>query len=195
MQFWESVTWIVARAGGFTAYGLLTLAVVLGLALSLHWQSARWPRLINNDLHNHATLLGLVFLVVHVAAVWIDPFTHFGMLAVFVPLMSAYRTVWMALGIVALYLGIAIGISTLLRSKIGYRAWRSFHTMTLALYALATVHGIYTGSDTHNWWALGLYLVSVGSVGTLFVMRLIRSGQEAQKQQARQHLVQARQSL
>ena len=33
---WETVTWDVARAGGFTAYILLTLAVVAGLALSTH---------------------------------------------------------------------------------------------------------------------------------------------------------------
>ena len=30
---WQSVTWDIARAGGFTAYILLTLAVVVGLAL------------------------------------------------------------------------------------------------------------------------------------------------------------------
>ena len=31
---WETVTWDVARAGGFTTYVLLTLAVAVGLALS-----------------------------------------------------------------------------------------------------------------------------------------------------------------
>ncbi len=195
MQFWDSVTWDVARAGGFTAYGLLTLSVVLGLALSLHWQSARWPRLINNELHNHVTLLSVVFLIVHVAAIWIDPFTNFSASAVFVPFMSSYRTLWMSLGIVALYLGIAIGISTLLRSKIGYRAWRQFHTLTLLLYTLATVHGIFTGSDTKQLWTLAMYIVSVGLVSTLFVLRLSHSAVEAQKQQSRREQVQARQAL
>ena len=195
MQVWESVTWVVARAGGFTAYGLLTFAVVLGLALSLHWQSTRWPRLINNELHNYVTLLGLVFLVIHVAAVWIDPFTQFSALAVFVPFMSSYRTLWMGLGIVALYLGLAVGISTLLRSRIGYRAWRQFHLLTVVLYALATVHGIYTGSDTQNWWALGIYIISVGLVGTLLVLRIFHSSAEAHKQQARRQQIQTRQSV
>jgi uncharacterized protein involved in cysteine biosynthesis len=71
---WNEVTWAVARAGGFTAYLLLTLAVLVGLALSLHWQSDRWPRLINNELHNFLSLLSLTFIIVHVLAVWIDPF-------------------------------------------------------------------------------------------------------------------------
>ncbi|TMC87359.1 MAG: iron reductase, partial [Chloroflexi bacterium] len=45
---WQTITWDVARAGGFTAYILLTLAVAVGLALSTQLQSPRrWPRLLN----------------------------------------------------------------------------------------------------------------------------------------------------
>lgn len=193
MSFWESVTWTVARASGFTAYGLLTLGVVVGLALSLHWQSARWPHLINSEMHNHLNLLGLVFLVVHIGAVWLDPFTHFTALAMVVPFMSTYRPLWLGLGIVALYLGIAIGISTWLRPRIGYRVWRQIPTLTLALYALATVHGIFTGSDSHDWWAIASYAASVGLVGTLLALRLRRSASEAHARQLRQQTIQARQ--
>lgn len=99
---WESVTWAVARTGGITAYLLLILAVIVGLALSLHWQSARWPRIINSEMHNFLTLLASVFVVVHVLAVWIDPFTKFGWSQVLLPFVSQYRTTGMALGIVAL---------------------------------------------------------------------------------------------
>jgi len=53
MTLWQAVTWDVARAGGFTAYVLLTLAVAVGLMLSTQLQSpSRWPRLINSELHN-----------------------------------------------------------------------------------------------------------------------------------------------
>src|SRR5436305_2761979 len=110
---WETVTWDVARAGGFTAYVLLTLAVVVGLALSAQIQSpSRWPRLLNNELHNFLTLLGTIFLGIHVLAAWVDPYTNFGWYEVFVPFLSHYQPIWMALGIVGMYLGIAIGIST-----------------------------------------------------------------------------------
>ena len=48
MSLWEAGTWDVARAGGFTAYILLGLAVALGLALSMKWQSAsKWPRMVS----------------------------------------------------------------------------------------------------------------------------------------------------
>ena len=173
---WESVTWDVARAGGFTAYILLALAVIVGLALSTQLQSPRfWPRLINNELHNFLTLLGAIFLGVHVLAVIVDPFTHFGLNEVFIPLASHYRPVWMALGIVAFYLGIAIGISTLLRKHIGYKWWRRLHVLTLVIFVLATIHGLGTGSDTQTPWALGIYLVSSVLVGALLCKRIFFS--------------------
>jgi predicted ferric reductase len=170
---WEAVTWDIARAGGFTAYILLTLAVVVGLALSTKLQSpSRWPRLINNEMHNFLTLLSTIFLGVHVLAVWIDPFTHFGLNEILIPFASHYRPVWMAFGIVALYLGIAIGISTLLRKRIGYTWWRKLHVLTLGIFAIATIHGIFTGSDTPTWWAWSIYIVSIALVGSLLCRRI-----------------------
>ena len=185
---WQNVTWDIARAGGFTAYILLTLAVVVGLALSTQIQSpSRWPRLLNNELHNFLTLLSTVFLAVHVLAVWIDPFTHFGWNEILIPLASTYRPVWMALGIVGLYLGIAIGISTWLRPHIGYKLWRRLHVLTLGIFALATIHGIGTGSDTQTPWALGIYLVSIVLVGLLLCRRVFFS--KAQSKHAPAHPV------
>src|SRR5205814_9012971 len=171
---WQSVTWDIARAGGFTTYVLLTLAVVVGLALSTQLESpSRWPRLLNSELHNFLTLLSTTFLVVHVLAVWVDPFTHFGWSEVFIPFVSSYRPVWMACGIVALYLGTAIGISTWLRPRIGYTGWRRLHILTLGVYALATAHWIGTGSDTQTWWALAIYVISGVLVGSLLCLRLL----------------------
>ncbi len=186
-SLWESVTWNVARAGGFTAYLLLTLAVSAGLALSTQLQSpARWPRLVNNELHNFLTLLATVFLGLHILAVWFDPFTHFGLNELLIPLASHYRPLWMALGICALYLGCAIGISTLLRPLIGYRWWRRLHVLTLGLFALATLHAIGSGSDTQTWWALALYGGSLLVVGLLLCRRLFFAPRKQRPALARQ---------
>ena len=170
---WQNITWDIARAGGFTAYILLALAVIVGLALSTQIQSpSRWPRLLNSELHNFLTLLSAIFLGVHILATWIDPFTRFNWNEILIPLASHYRPEWMAFGIVALYLGIAIGISTWIRPLIGYKVWRQLHVLTLAVFALATIHGLGTGSDTQTPWAIGIYLVSTVLVGLLLCRRL-----------------------
>lgn len=125
-----------------------------------------------NELHNFLTLLSTIFIVVHVLAVWVDPFTRFGWNEIFIPFVSTYRTVWMALGIIALYLGIAIGLSTLLRRYIGYKWWRRLHVLTLGIYVIATIHGLGTGSDTQTWWGLGIYIASMALVGPLLLRRI-----------------------
>jgi predicted ferric reductase len=172
---WYSVTWDIARAGGITAYLLMAFSVIIGLALSLHFQSARWPRLINNELHNFLSLLGLVFVIIHVLAVWIDPFTKFGWRDVFIPFLSSYHTFWLALGIISLYLGIAIGISAWIRPRIGYQWWRRLHYLTFLLFILVTLHGIMIGSDSKSWWAIALYAGSSLIVGALTTIRIVKS--------------------
>ncbi|MBE3568447.1 MAG: ferric reductase-like transmembrane domain-containing protein [Thermogemmatispora sp.] len=192
---WQNVTWNVARAGGLTAYLLLTLAVCAGLALSAQLQSpARWPRLVNNELHNFLTLLATIFVGLHVLAVWVDPFTHFGWNEVLIPLASHYRPIWVALGICALYLGIAIGISTLLRPHIGYRWWRRLHLLTLLLFALATLHGLGSGSDSQSWWALALYGGSLWAVGWLLWRRVQVARRARQERAQLQKRLQVRQA-
>jgi predicted ferric reductase len=173
MSVWGQVTWDVARSGGFVAYGLLTLAVALGLALSMQWQAPRWPRLITSELHNFVTLLSLAFTSIHVLAVWLDPFTAFGWSEVFIPFLSHYRPLWMASGIVALYLGLALAASVWLRPYIGYEWWRRLHVLTLVVYLLVTVHGLTTGSDTRTIWGAAIYALSGLSIAALLWIRLL----------------------
>ena len=166
------LVWDTARAAGFTTFLLLTLSVALGLVLSARWKGRGWPRFVTNELHRFATLLALVFLGIHVTAVWVDPFTHFGAAAVFVPLTTNYRPVWTALGIVGLYLVLAIWLSTLLRRVIGYPWWRRLHGLAFVLYAFAFLHGIGAGSDSHTTWGAAIYIGSISLVGVLTVWRI-----------------------
>jgi DMSO/TMAO reductase YedYZ heme-binding membrane subunit len=170
---WSTVTWDTARAGGFAAYILLTLAVTAGLILRNRWQSERWPRLITSELHGYLSLLSLVFIAVHVAALAVDPFTHFGLAEILLPFVSHYRSVWMGLGIVSLYLLLAVWLSTRLRTRIGPRLWRRIHLLAFLVYAAATIHGLGSGSDTKTTWAMAIYGVSVALVGGLTARRLL----------------------
>jgi hypothetical protein len=173
MSTWNSVTWDVARAGGLASYGLLTVGVSLGLVLRNRWQSGRWPRMITNELHGYVSLLALVFIAIHVTAVAVDPFTRFGLAAVLVPFVTSYRTLWMSLGIVGLYLLLAVWVSSKLRARIGHRTWRVLHVFSFAVYAAATLHGLGTGSDTRTAWGALVYAVSVALVGSLLAVRLV----------------------
>jgi DMSO/TMAO reductase YedYZ heme-binding membrane subunit len=173
MTTWSAITWDTARAGGFAAYILLSVAVAVGLVLKNRWQTPKWPRLITNELHGYLSLLALVFIAVHVLAVLVDPFTRFGLAEVLVPFVSHYRPVWMGLGIVALYLLLAVWVSSRLRTRIGHTAWRRIHVLAYGVYGAATIHGLGTGSDTRSLWAPMVYASSVIVVGALAGRRLL----------------------
>lgn len=172
MTAWSTLTWTVARAGGFTAYILLTLSVLLGLALSLRWQNQKWPRLLTNEMHSYLALVSLVFIAVHSTAILIDPYIKFGLQDILIPFATSYRTTWVALGIIATYLAIAIWISSQIRPLIGHALWRKLHYATFLVYILTTIHGIATGSDTQTPWALTIYALSILTVTTLLSLRL-----------------------
>ncbi|MBX5466700.1 MAG: ferric reductase-like transmembrane domain-containing protein [Firmicutes bacterium] len=177
MPWWAEWDWILARAGGITAYALLTLAVVFGLLLSLRWQSPqRWPRMLNDDLHQRLLLWSGLFTALHILTVWIDPFTAFTAVEIWVPGASHYRPLWMALGVVAFDLGAVVALSTWLRPHIGFRWWRRIHYATFLIWALATVHGLGTGSDTATGWMAVMYAAAAAAVLGLTGWRVVQAG-------------------
>lgn len=172
MTEWQ---WIVARASGFMAYGLVTLAMIIGLSLTQRWQSRRfWPRIINDQTHQYLILLAGVFTAVHGVSVWLDPFTKFTWVEVVLPFISHYRPLWMGFGIIAAYIGLAVVISGWVRPKIGYAWWRRLHYLNFIVWLLATLHGLGDGSDTRTPWAIDIYAASTIAVVGLTVVRLLR---------------------
>jgi hypothetical protein len=167
-----SLSWEIARAGGLVAFALLTASVAMGLALSLGWRSPRWTRFVTNEVHRFVTLLALVFVVVHVTAIVLDPFIRMSVPDVLVPFLTSYRPVWVALGVIAAYLALAIYLSERFRSRIGYAWWRRFHVLSFVAFAMVLVHGIASGSDTRTIWGLALYGGSLSLVAFLLLLRL-----------------------
>jgi len=172
----QTLTWDIARVGGFTAYGLTLASVVIGLVLSMKVKSPRFPRFVTNELHRFVTLLAVVFMVVHGIAVALDPFIKLGPIELLVPFLSHYRPVWMALGIVGGYLLLAVYLSERIRSRIGYSWWRRLHTLAFVVYLFATIHGLGTGTDSRTPWAIALYGGGALAVGGLLVYRLWPTG-------------------
>jgi len=169
----HTLSWELARVGGMVSYVLVTASVVIGMLVSLKLRSPRWPRYVTTELHRFVTLLALLFAVVHGLAVWIDPFTGFTPAEVLVPLSSHYRPLWLAAGIVAGYLLLAVWASEYVRPRIGYAWWRRLHFLSFGAFVLATLHGIGSGSDTASAWGLLVYGIAGASVLCLVLWRLL----------------------
>jgi cytochrome b561 len=143
-------TWYAARASGLVSWSLLTGSIVVGLALSTRLVRRRGASAWLLDLHRFLGTLSLVFVAVHVLAMWADNYVYFGPRELFVPMASSWRPGAVAWGIAALYLLVAIQVTSWLMHKIPRRLWHSIHLASFALLGTATVHGFTAGADNTN---------------------------------------------
>jgi sulfoxide reductase heme-binding subunit YedZ len=149
-----SPLWFLTRGTGAVALVLLTVTVALGVANVRRTQLGGLPRFVTDAVHRSSSLLALSFLIVHVSTALLDGFAPITLLDVVVPFGSAYRPLWIGLGAVALDLLVAVIITSLLRRRLGYRAWRFTHWLAYASWPVAVLHGLGTGSDTKTHWML-----------------------------------------
>ena len=128
------------------AFGLLTIAVTLGLALSTRILGNRRGKLL---LGWHQTLVwtALAMLCLHMAALAIDPIMRFGVVGVLVPGAAPWRPVPVAAGIVTGWLMLALALSFHVRRRIGQRRWRLLHYTSFAAFALGLYHALNVGTD------------------------------------------------
>jgi DMSO/TMAO reductase YedYZ heme-binding membrane subunit len=153
--------WYLTRSTGVVALVLLTLSVAFGIAQVSRWSSPRWPRFVIAGLHKNISLLVVVFLGVHIATAVLDSFAPIHWLDAIIPFQSAYRPVWLGLGALSFDLIIALTITSLLRTRMGYRSWRAVHWLAYASWPIALVHSLGTGSDTHVRWMLAIDVACV----------------------------------
>ncbi len=163
--------WYAARASGVAAYVVLSIVVCLGLTLGGKAQSRRWPRFSVEDVHRFGGLLVGSLIGIHVLAIAADSFLPFSLTQLLVPLTSTYRPLWTGLGIAAAELLLALAITNHYRNRLPYGFWRKAHYLNFAVWALASVHGLMSGTDRGAAWLAVLYGVSVASVLMLLVWR------------------------
>jgi len=164
--------WLVGRASGIIALGLVTVAVLLGLTMST--KLLRKPGIGRTlmRLHEHIALAGLGAIVVHGLALVADPWLRPGVSGVTIPFTMAYRPAFTGLGIVAGYLAALLGLSFYARRRIGVKLWRKLHRATALVWVLGVVHTLGAGSDAATQWLRAFTLLPAVPIVYLLVRRL-----------------------
>ncbi len=166
------VAWYVARAAGLVAFGVLTLSVWLGLAMSTRLLGPRRQKALFG-WHQTLAWTGLSMLVLHAGALLFDPTLHFGLASVLAPFASAWRPAAVAAGVVAGWLMLVLASSFRLRKRIGQRGWRRLHYASFAAFALALGHALTTGTDLRGVGGPILAAVAAGPVIWLGLARVL----------------------
>jgi hypothetical protein len=156
--------WYLSRGAGAVALLGLTATVVLGIVDVRRFTAPRWPRFVVDALHRDIALVSLAVLAVHIVTAVIDSFAPIRLVDAVLPFASPYRPLYLGLGALALDLLVALTITSLLRRRLGYRAWRGVHWAAYACWPLALVHGLGSGSDTRVVWMQALTVACIAAV-------------------------------
>lgn len=173
-QFW----WYLARAGGMVAWGMLAASAVLGLCLAGRLvPRSRTPWV--NEIHAYLGGLATVFTAIHVIALVADNYVHFGIADIVVPFASSYEPLPTALGVVALYMLVAVEATSLAKRHLPHGLWRAVHRLSLPLFAFGTVHGVTVGTDASSLAYLAATVAAVVLVAAVYALRRLPMGSRA----------------
>lgn len=156
--------WYLTRGTGLVALVLLTITLILGVTQVVRFARPGLPRFVVAALHKNASLIAIVLLGVHIVTALVDTFAPITVVNVFIPFTGTYRPLWLGLGAIAFDLMIALVVSSLIRDRIGLRAWRAIHWAAYASWPVALAHGLGTGSDSQAGWVLFIYVVCLAAV-------------------------------
>lgn len=165
--------WVTSRAAGVTAFVALTLDVVFGLLVSTGAADRLIPRARSVELHRWLSTVALGMTAVHAFALLGDRFVRFDVLDVLVPFLSSYRSVAVALGVLAVYGAVLVHASFSWRRYLGAKTWRRLHYLSFLLFAAALLHGVLAGSDSSALGMQALYASSAMVVGALGLYRVV----------------------
>lgn len=132
---------------GLGAVGAMTANLLLGMLMSLRYSPVRhWPhRHINLfALHQWTAYLAVFLTLSHPTVLLFLHTPYFGWMDVLWPIHSYLQPKLNLAGACALYLLVLVLVSSLLRTQIGRRVWRSLHYLVFPCAALLFLHSILT---------------------------------------------------
>jgi LPXTG-motif cell wall-anchored protein len=165
--------WYIARSSGFIAWAAALASLVFGMALSTRalGRRPRGPWLL--DVHRYLGGMSVAFVGLHLVALVADNFVAFNLADLLVPFATNYRTTAVAWGVLAFWLLVAVETSSLVMHRLPRKTWHGIHLTSYVIAVAATLHALYTGTDTSNPLFRWAGLATLGLVGFFTIYRVI----------------------
>lgn len=144
----QQLWWYVTRSAGIIAYLLLWLSTVWGLAVPSRIISPLIDQTYTFDFHQFISLLSIGFTILHILVLAFDRYLPYSTLQILIPFLSPYRPLWVGIGVISFYIILLVTVTFYLRSRIGMGTFRAIHVLSLLGYLGATLHGLYSGTDS-----------------------------------------------
>jgi hypothetical protein len=119
-------------------------------------------------------LATLIAIAIHSLSLLGDPWLHASVLDVTVPFAGSFETLPTAIGIIAGWGMVILGLSYYARRRIGQARWKTIHRFTAVAWLLGLVHTFAEGSDVGKLWFIALIVVTAGPSLVLLIVRHAR---------------------
>ena len=119
----------------------------LGLLAVARTQSVRWPRFLTVELHRSLALLSVVFLAIHIVTAIARPLHEARARGGARAPRLLVSPAAVALGVISVYLVLAVIVTSLLREQIGHRLWRASTGRPMPPGHSPFSHSLTAGSD------------------------------------------------
>jgi predicted ferric reductase len=167
--------WALGRGTGVVALVMFTVALVLGIASRSGRPLPGLGRFAISDLHRTASLTGVGLVAVHLTSLLFDPFAQLHLVDLTLPFIASYRPFWLGLGTLAVDTLAVVTVVSLLRGRVGPRAFRVVHWATYALWPVALTHALGSGTDAGTLWLRAVAAVCVLAVAVAVGWRVAPS--------------------
>ena len=171
----NALLWYLSRGTGVTALLALSGALARGILARSGRDVVGWGRFGANEVHRTTSATATALVAVHVLTLVLDPASGISPLHALVPFTSDYQPFGVGLGVLALDVLVLLGVTGVLRRRIGPRGFRAVHWSAYALWPLAVGHFLFSGSDAGTWWAVTALVVSGAAVLAAVAWRLTDS--------------------
>lgn len=173
--------WYFARASALVGFFLLYLSIFFGIAIRNPILKKIISPIYSLDIHGWISLQALLFALLHGVSLLFDKFLAFNWANIFVPFFplseSATKVgvepIYLAMGIISLYLMLILIVSSYLRKFINFRVWRFIHFFNLALWIFVILHALQLGTDMRNVIVRNIFIYANAFLMLLFAINII----------------------
>lgn len=168
----QPLLWWAGRALGFLAYIALWLSMIFGSLVSSGGAGGMFSRKWVMDFHQEWTLAAVIATALHVLVLVTHNESHVTAWATIIPFASSRLSGEIALGTIAFLGLVVIVVSSWMRKRVPYGAWRALHALSFGVMMLALTHGITVGSDSGLPLVGWLYVATTGALTAVMVTRV-----------------------
>lgn len=168
-QFW----WFLTRSSGIVAWVMLTLSVIWGIILSTKAFPEQRRPIWLLSVHRWLGGLTMSFLAVHLVALVADSYVQFGLADLTIPYATDWKPGAIALGVLGMWLLVAVELTSLAMRKLPRKVWRVVHLSSYIAFWFTAMHAAFAGSDAtkpmYQWTAVA----SIAAVAWALIYRIL----------------------